>query len=78
MLHIGALALLGDVETLHSYQQSFAAEEHLGFDDNIRQAHLERAVALAEEVSKVQQLSYALIEQVAEKFDNQQEVSGGK
>ncbi|WP_345117499.1 DUF6990 domain-containing protein, partial [Bartonella jaculi] len=70
LLHIGALALLGDVETLQSYQKSFAAGDPLGFDESINKTHLERAVALAQEVAKVKQLSYALIEQVSEKLDN--------
>ncbi|WP_425548211.1 hypothetical protein, partial [Bartonella jaculi] len=48
----------------------------LGFDESINKTHLERAVALAQEVAKVKQLSYALIEQVSEKLDNQREVSG--
>ncbi|EJF86348.1 hypothetical protein MCW_00244 [Cardidatus Bartonella washoeensis 085-0475] len=64
LLHLGALALLGDVETLYSYQKSFAAGEPLDFDDSISQTHLERALALAKEVAKVKQVSYALIEHV--------------
>ncbi len=75
LLHLGALALLGDVETLHSYQQSFAVGDHLGFDDSINETHLERAIALAQEVAKAKQLSYALIEWVAEELDDQREVS---
>uniref|UniRef100_UPI0005850D7D DUF6990 domain-containing protein n=1 Tax=Bartonella queenslandensis TaxID=481138 RepID=UPI0005850D7D len=71
LLHLGALALLGDVETLHSYQQSFATGDHLGFDESIQQLHLERAIALAQEVAKSKQVSYALIEQVAEEFADQ-------
>ncbi len=78
MLHLGALALLGDVETLHSYQQSFAAGDHLGFSESIQQLHLKRAIALAKEVAKVKQVSYALIEQVTEKLDDQQEVISKK
>ncbi|WP_019220840.1 DUF6990 domain-containing protein [Bartonella senegalensis] len=65
LLHIGALALLGDVETLHSYHKSFTAGDHLGFCESIQQLHLERAVALAQEVSKSKQVSYALIEKVS-------------
>ncbi|WP_425351824.1 DUF6990 domain-containing protein [Bartonella henselae] len=42
MLHLGSLSLLGDVETLHSYQQSFAVRDHLGFDEHIQQIYLER------------------------------------
>ncbi|WP_375680912.1 MULTISPECIES: DUF6990 domain-containing protein, partial [unclassified Bartonella] len=71
LLHLGALALLGDVETLQSYQQSFTAGDHLGFDESINKTHLERALALAKEVAKTKQLSYALIKQVAEKLDDQ-------
>ncbi|WP_345117570.1 DUF6990 domain-containing protein, partial [Bartonella jaculi] len=70
LLHIGALALLGDVDTLQSYKKSFTEGDHLGFDESINKTHLERAVALAQEVAKVKQLSYALIEQVSEKLDN--------
>ncbi len=68
LLHLGALALLGDVETLQSYQKSFTAGDHLGFDESIQQLHLERALALAKEVAKVKQVSYALIKQVAKGF----------
>ncbi|WP_375692729.1 DUF6990 domain-containing protein, partial [Bartonella sp. AP213QHHD] len=60
-----------DVETLQSYQQSFTAGDHLGFDESINKTHLERALALAKEVAKTKQLSYALIKQVAEKLDDQ-------
>ncbi|CAK01661.1 DUF6990 domain-containing protein [Bartonella tribocorum] len=75
LLHLGALALLGDVETLHSYQQSFATGDHLGFDESIQQLHLERAIALAKEVAKSKQVSYALIERVAKGFENHSELS---
>ncbi len=75
LLHLGALALLGDVETLQSYQKSFTAGDHLGFDESINKTHLERALALAKEVAKVKQVSYALIKQVAEKLDDPQEVT---
>ncbi len=68
LLHLGALALLGDVETLQSYQKSFTAGDHLGFDESINKTHLERALALAKEVAKVKQVSYALIKQVAKGF----------
>ncbi|WP_375645706.1 DUF6990 domain-containing protein, partial [Bartonella sp. TT29SHDZB] len=74
LLHLGALALLGNIETLQSYQQSFTAGDHLGFDESINKTHLERALALAKEVAKVKQVSYALIERVAKDFDDQQEV----
>ncbi len=68
LLHLGALALLGDVEALQSYQKSFTAGDHLGFDESINKTHLERALALAKEVAKVKQVSYALIKQVAKGF----------
>ncbi|WP_375651438.1 DUF6990 domain-containing protein [Bartonella sp. AA78NXGY] len=75
LLHLGALALLGDAETLQSYQKSFTAGDHLGFDESINKTHLERALALAKEVAKVKQVSYALIKQVAEKLDDHSELS---
>ncbi|MET3590587.1 hypothetical protein ABID23_001703, partial [Bartonella silvatica] len=75
LLHLGALALLGDVETLQSYQKSFTAGDHLGFDESINKTHLERALALAKEVAKTKQLSYALIERVAKDFDDHSELS---
>ncbi|WP_375643910.1 MULTISPECIES: DUF6990 domain-containing protein [unclassified Bartonella] len=75
LLHLGALALLGDVETLQSYQKSFAAGDYLGFDESINKTHLERALALAKEVAKTKQLSYALIKQVAKDFDNHSKFS---
>ncbi|WP_375646682.1 DUF6990 domain-containing protein [Bartonella sp. TT29SHDZB] len=75
LLHLGALALLGDVETLQSYQKSFTAGDHLGFDESINKTHLERALALAKEVAKVKQVSYALIERVAKDFDDHSELS---
>ncbi|WP_375632478.1 DUF6990 domain-containing protein [Bartonella sp. AA74HLJMH] len=75
LLHLGALALLGNIETLQSYQQSFTAGDHLGFDESINKTHLERALALAKEVAKTKQLSYALIKQVAKKLDDHSELS---
>ncbi len=75
LLHLGALALLGDVETLQSYQKSFTAGDHLGFDESINKTHLERALALGKEVAKVKQVSYALIKQVAKDFDSHSELS---
>uniref|UniRef100_UPI0035D042FE DUF6990 domain-containing protein n=1 Tax=Bartonella sp. AP285QHHD TaxID=3243483 RepID=UPI0035D042FE len=75
LLHLGALALLGDVEALQSYQKSFTAGDHLGFDESINKTHLERALALAKEVAKVKQVSYALIEWVAKDFDSHLELS---
>ncbi|WP_375629517.1 MULTISPECIES: DUF6990 domain-containing protein [unclassified Bartonella] len=75
LLHLGALALLGNIETLQSYQKSFTAGDHLGFDESINKTHLERALALAKEVAKVKQVSYALIERVAKDFDDHSELS---
>ncbi|WP_375641564.1 MULTISPECIES: DUF6990 domain-containing protein [unclassified Bartonella] len=75
LLHLGALALLGDVETLQSYQKSFTAGDHLGFDESINKTHLERALALGKEVAKVKQVSYALIKQMAKDFDSHSELS---
>nr|WP_019224389.1 hypothetical protein [Bartonella rattimassiliensis] len=60
---------------MHFYQQSFAVGDHLGFDDSINKTHLERAIALAQKVAKVKQVSYALIEGVAKDFDNHSELS---
>ncbi|WP_455475102.1 DUF6990 domain-containing protein [Bartonella sp. B30(2025)] len=62
--HIGALALLGDVETLQFYHKSFSAKDRLGFDESIQQIHLERAIVIAKAVAESKQLSYALLEQV--------------
>ncbi len=68
LLHLGALALLGDVETLLSYRKSFAQGNRLGFEEHIEEIHLERAVVLAEESAKATHLSYDLLERVAEKL----------
>ncbi len=68
LLHIGALALLGDVEALQFYHRSFGGGDHLGFDESIHQIHFECAVVLAKEIAKVKQLSYALIEEIAKNF----------
>ncbi len=73
LLHIGALALLGDVATLQSYCHSFSARDHLGFDENTQQLHLERALALAKEVVKSKQFSYALIAKVAKNMSHLEE-----
>ncbi|WP_375644678.1 DUF6990 domain-containing protein [Bartonella sp. MR100HLJHH] len=73
LLHIGALALLGDVATLQSYYQSFSAGNHLGFDENTQKTHLERALALAKEVVKSKQLSYTLIAKVAKNMSHLEE-----
>lgn len=73
LLHLAALALLGDVETLQSYQRRFAAGNRLGFDlgsedATLDESHLERAVLMAEEFAKTEELSYAVLERVAEKL----------
>ncbi|WP_273755542.1 DUF6990 domain-containing protein [Bartonella sp. MM73XJBT.G] len=65
LLHLGALALLGDVETLGSYDASFSRGEKLGFDETIEKIHLERAMVMAQEVKRVGNFSYDLLEQVA-------------
>ncbi|EJF87759.1 DUF6990 domain-containing protein [Bartonella rattimassiliensis] len=38
LLHLGALALLGDVETLVSYNENFTAGKLLGFDETIEKS----------------------------------------
>ncbi|WP_144754540.1 DUF6990 domain-containing protein [Bartonella saheliensis] len=68
LLHLGALALLGDVETLASYDESFTAGEKLGFDETIEKIHLERAMVMAQEVKRLGNFSYDLLEQVAKIF----------
>ncbi|WP_375647028.1 DUF6990 domain-containing protein [Bartonella sp. AA56HLJMS] len=68
LLHLAALALLGDVETLASYDESFTAGEKLGFDETIEKVHLERALAIAQEVKREGKFSYDLLERVAEKW----------
>ncbi|WP_375642852.1 MULTISPECIES: DUF6990 domain-containing protein [unclassified Bartonella] len=68
LLHLAALALLGDVETLASYDESFTAGEKLGFDETIEKVHLERAMVIAQEVKKEGKFSYDLLERVAEKW----------
>lgn len=47
--HLAALALLGDVAKLKSYQASFEAGDHLGFVPYIKKDYIDRAVSLAEE-----------------------------
>ena len=47
ILHLDALALLGDMATLNLYQKSFAAGERLGFVNYITKEHLDRAVRFA-------------------------------
>ncbi|WP_375631909.1 DUF6990 domain-containing protein [Bartonella sp. AA74HLJMH] len=68
LLHLAALALLGDVETLASYDESFTSGEKLGFDETIEKVHLERALAIAQEVKREGKFSYDLLERVAEKW----------
>ncbi|WP_375693093.1 MULTISPECIES: DUF6990 domain-containing protein [unclassified Bartonella] len=68
LLHLTALALLGDVETLASYDESFTAGEKLGFDETIEKVHLERAMVIAQEVKREGKFSYDLLERVAEKW----------
>ncbi|WP_375658650.1 DUF6990 domain-containing protein [Bartonella sp. MR30HLJHH] len=68
LLHLAALALLGDVETLASYDESFTAGEKLGFDETIEKVHLERALMIAQEVKREGKFSYDLLERVAEKW----------
>lgn len=46
--HLAALAILGDVAKLRSYQASFEAGDRLGFVPYIRKEDIDRAVALAE------------------------------
>ena len=47
--HLAALAVLGDVARLKSYQASFEAGNQLGFVNYITKDYIDRAVALAEE-----------------------------
>ncbi|EJF83735.1 DUF6990 domain-containing protein [Candidatus Bartonella washoeensis] len=73
LLHLAALALLGDVETLRSYQKCFAEGNHLGVEASteavtLGEFHLERALLIAEEVAKTEQLSDAVLERAAEKL----------
>ncbi|WP_375656412.1 DUF6990 domain-containing protein [Bartonella sp. CM120XJJH] len=68
LLHLAALALLGDVETLASYDESFTAGDQLGFDETIEKVHLERAIEIAQEVKGAGNFSYDLLERVAEKW----------
>lgn len=49
--HLAALALLGDVAKLKSYQTSFAAGDRLGFVNYVTKDYIDRAVALAEELA---------------------------
>ncbi|WP_273757272.1 DUF6990 domain-containing protein [Bartonella sp. MM73XJBT] len=68
--HLAALALLGDVETLLSYSKSFPEGDQLAlqektFDAYVEKVHLERAIVLAQEVARLKQFNYDLLEQVA-------------
>ncbi len=47
--HLAALAVLGDVARLKSYQVSFEAGDRLGFVDYVTKDYIDRAVALAEQ-----------------------------
>lgn len=49
--HLAALALLGEVTKLKSYQASFAAGDRLGFVNYVTKDYIDRAVSLAEEQS---------------------------
>lgn len=45
--HLGALAVLGDIERLKSYQARFEAGDRLGFVNYVTKDFIDRAVALA-------------------------------
>ncbi|WP_375617933.1 MULTISPECIES: DUF6990 domain-containing protein [unclassified Bartonella] len=66
--YLAALALMGDVETLHSYHKSFMEGEKLGFETSIEEEHLERAMVIAQAVEKTKQPSYDLLQQAAKDF----------
>ncbi|WP_375696923.1 DUF6990 domain-containing protein [Bartonella sp. AC70YNML] len=66
--YLAALALMGDVETLHSYHKSFIEGEKLGFEASIEEEHLERAMVIAQAVEKTKQPSYDLLQQAAKDF----------
>ncbi|WP_375619921.1 DUF6990 domain-containing protein [Bartonella sp. TS25HLJMH] len=66
--YLAALALMGDVETLHSYHKSFLEGETLGFETSIKEEHLERAMIIAKAVEKTKQPSYDLLKQAAKDF----------
>lgn len=46
--HLAALAIVGDIEKLKSYQSSFEAGDRLGFVPYITKDYIDRAVILAE------------------------------
>nr|WP_330168761.1 hypothetical protein [Bartonella grahamii] len=66
--YLAALALMGDVETLHAYHKSFMEGEKLGFETSIEEEHLERAMVIAQAVKKTKQPSYDLLQQTAKDF----------
>lgn len=47
--HLGALAVLGDVHRLQSYQASFESGDRLGFVNYVTKDYIDRAVILAEQ-----------------------------
>ena len=49
--HLAALALLGDVAKLKSYQANFAAGYRLGFVNYVTKDYIDRAVTLAEKTA---------------------------
>ncbi len=49
--HLGALAVLGDVAKLKSYQASFEAGDRLGFVNYVTKDYIDRAVVLAEKTA---------------------------
>lgn len=51
--HLAALALLGEVEKLKSYQASFEAGDRLGFVPYVTKDYIDRAVEFAEKLAKV-------------------------
>ncbi len=51
VMHLASLALLGEVEKLRSYQASFEAGDRLEFANYVTKDYIDRAVALAEEVT---------------------------
>jgi len=51
VLHLSALALLGEIEKLKSYQASFEAGDRLGFVPYITKDFIDRAVTIAEQNS---------------------------
>lgn len=66
--YLAALALLGDVETLHAYHKSFMEGERLGFETSIEEEHLAHAMVIAKAVEKTKQPSYDLLQQAAKTY----------